>query len=247
MLKQIVAVIPARYQSTRFPGKPLAMIGNKAMIERVYEQALKVEFFTKVVVATDDARIFDFCTAKNIHVQLTSVSHLNGTTRCLEVAEYLALALDDIVVNVQGDEPFVSPEQIKLLLSCFDTSDTQIASLCKIINEDIENANTVKVVRNNKSEALYFSRSVIPYKREPDFNAAYYKHIGLYAYRFDVLKEIVCLPESELEKSEKLEQLRWLENGFKIKLKETKEETLSVDTPEDLLHAILFAERFDKQ
>jgi 3-deoxy-manno-octulosonate cytidylyltransferase (CMP-KDO synthetase) len=245
MPQNIVAIIPARYQSTRFPGKPLAFIGDKAMIERVYEQTLKVEQLTKVLVATDDERISEHCIKKGIDVVMTSVNHLNGTTRCLEVANSLSLEENDIVINVQGDEPFISPKQIGLLLLCFNKSEVEIASLCKKIIDDVENSNTVKVVKNIFSEALYFSRSKIPFIRDNEFVPSYYKHIGLYAFRYSTLKKIVLLNESELEKSEKLEQLRWLENGFRVHLSETYEESISVDTEADLINAIDYAKSFD--
>ena len=237
MSRKFIAIIPARFQSSRFPGKPLSMIGDKTMIERVYEQTLKVKSFSKVIVATDDDRIFDYCFQKKIEVAKTSTNHLNGTTRCLEVANAMQLNGNDVIINIQGDEPFISPNQIELVISCFDKLDVQIASLCKQIISDVENPNIVKVVKNKFSEAIYFSRSVIPYRRDNDFNPEYFKHIGLYGYRYNVLKEIVLIEESDLERAEKLEQLRWLENGYKVQLNVTTDESLSVDTPQDLLLA----------
>lgn len=235
---KVVAIIPARYDSTRLPGKPLALIGDTSMILRVYQQATKSNLFEDVIVATDDQRILQHCHDNHANAILTSKAHINGTSRCLEAANSLSLQNDDVIVNIQGDEPFIQPEQLQLLLSCFDSKTTEIATLCKRIFSDLENPNMVKVTKSKRGYALYFSRSVIPFQRDKDENStSYYKHIGLYAYRMKALKEIAYLPESSLEQAEKLEQLRWLENGYFIHIKETILETLSVDTPDDLIKA----------
>jgi len=237
-MRRVVAIIPARYNSTRLPGKPLAFIGDKTMIQRVFESVKACSIFSEVIVATDDVRIVDHCTDKKLNVMLTSELHLNGTTRCLEVAQKLELNSQDIVVNVQGDEPFIDPKQLELVVSCFEDSTTEIATLCKKLNEDIANPNIVKVVKTLHNKAIYFSRNPIPFHRDLEENApTYFKHIGLYAYTYKALQEITELPESSLEKSEKLEQLRWLENGKTIAITETSIESISVDTPEDLVRA----------
>lgn len=237
-MSRVVAIIPARYSSTRLPAKPLAMIGDTSMIVRVYSQTLAAKFFSDVIVATDDDRIFNHCVHNNVKVCMTNQHHLNGTTRCLEVAETLDLQPHDIILNVQGDEPFIQAEQLRLVVSCFDKDAVQIATLCKRIYDNVDNPNLVKLVKSIDNKALYFSRSAIPFHRDNhDETPIYYKHIGLYAYRFQVLKEITKLHESKLEKAEKLEQLRWLENGFSIHVKETILEALSVDTPDDLIKA----------
>lgn len=239
-----IGIIPARYASTRFPGKPLADIAGRSMIQRVYEQASKA--LDMVVVATDDQRIFDAVVAFGGKAVMTSGQHKSGTDRCYE-ALTKADGTFDVVINIQGDEPFVRPEQIEELKACFDDAATQIATLVKpfSVNDDFEvlfNANSPKVVFNANREALYFSRSIIPYYR----NAAhtewlkkqtYYKHIGMYAYRSQVLAEITRLPQSPLELAESLEQLRWLENGYRIKVGITDTETIAIDTPEDLQRA----------
>lgn len=236
---KIIGIIPARYASTRFPGKPLALIGGVSMIQRVYNQARKTQALNTLVVATDNKEIFD-------HVQtfgqacMTSETHVSGTDRCYEV---LAQQKEkyDYVINVQGDEPFIAPEQIELLSSLLN-GETELATLVKKITklEHLHNPNVVKVVLNKTNETLYFSRSPVPYWRGNATDWAqhnYYKHIGMYAYRADVLQQITKLPVSSLEKAESLEQLRWLENGFKIKTVETLLETIGIDTPEDLAKA----------
>jgi len=230
---KIIGIIPARYASTRFPGKPLVNIGCKPMIRRVYEQAKQAKSLTEVIVATDDERIFNTVLAFGGKSMMTSLNHLNGTERCAEIAD----AIDaDIIVNIQGDEPFIHPEQIDLVASCFTNADTQIATLIKehILDDELRNPSRIKVVVNSQMQALYFSRSVIPYQRNTDTNTKYYKHIGLYAYRTDVLSQIVKLAPSPLELAESLEQLRWLENGYSIQCAITPHESLSIDTPEDL-------------
>lgn len=235
----ILGIIPARYASTRFPGKPLVDISGKTMIQRVYEQAKKCSNFADVVVATDDDRIFDHVLGFDGKAVMTSAEHQSGTDRCAEVAskhpEY------DIIINIQGDEPYIDPEQITKLAACFNDPGTQIATLVKKIHtvEELHNANSPKVLINKLSEAIYFSRSPLPHIRgqEPQNWLNYYtyfKHIGIYGYRADILQQITKLPVSSLEKAESLEQLRWIENGYKIKVAETELETVAVDTPEDL-------------
>ncbi len=238
---RFVGIIPARYASTRFPGKPLVDIGGKPMIQRVCEQALKS--LDEVFVATDDVRIFQAVEGFGGRAIMTSVDHKSGTDRCYEAISKLG-NMYDVVINIQGDEPFIHPSQIEELKHCFSDKTIHIATLVKAITEKdgisfLENTNHPKVVFNNNYEAMYFSRSVIPYLRgvEKDqwlANHQYYKHIGLYAYRVDVLKKITELPQSQLEIAESLEQLRWLENGYKIKVGLTDRETIGIDTPEDL-------------
>ena len=221
-MNSVVAIIPARYQSSRLPAKPLAMIGDTSMIVRVYRQVCRANFFDEVIVATDDDRILEHCLAHDVKVKMTSSLHLNGTTRCLELADSLQLNPNDIIVNVQGDEPFIQAEQLQLVVSCFDSNEVQIATLCKRIYTEVENPNVVKLVKSLHNKAIYFSRSVIPFHRDTqDETPQYFKHIGLYAYRYKVLQALCKLHESKLEKAEKLEQLKWLENGFSIHVKET--------------------------
>ena len=243
---KFLGIIPARYASTRFPGKPLVDIGGKPMIQRVYEQAQTT--VDKLVVATDDERIAEVVHHFGGCVLLTSREHHSGTDRCYEA--FLKTGMNfDVVINIQGDEPFIQPEQIALLKRCFSEADTQIATLAKPFDKDgnfeqtLFNTNIPKVVINNRSEAMYFSRSVIPFMRgieNPEWieKHTFYKHIGLYAYRSDILKEITALPQSSLELAESLEQLRWLQNGYKIKVAITNQETIGIDTPEDLKKAI---------
>lgn len=239
----ILGIIPARYASTRFPGKPLADIGGKSMIQRVYEQVKKSKRVTDVIVATDNQEIFDHVTKFGGRVRMTKESHVSGTDRCYE-ALTLQKAPFNYVINIQGDEPFIQPEQIDLLAGLLDGK-TEIATLVKKIEdrEQLFNPNVVKAVVAANGEALYFSRSTVPHIRntpEADWMGkhSFYKHIGMYAYRTDVLKRLTELPVSPLEKAESLEQLRWLENGFRIKVAETKTETIGIDTPEDLQKAL---------
>ncbi|MEA4852090.1 MAG: 3-deoxy-manno-octulosonate cytidylyltransferase [Paludibacter sp.] len=238
---RFVAIIPARYASTRFPGKPLVDIGGKTMIQRVYDQVSKV--LDDVYVATDDKRIFDKVRSFGGKVIMTSDAHRSGTDRCYEAFTKLEDWFD-VVINVQGDEPFIQPEQIEALKNCFADDETQIATLVKKITdkdgvEVLFNPNSPKVVIDKQNNALYFSRSPIPYKRGSDeknwmAEHDYYKHVGVYAYRSEVLSQIVQMPPSKLELAESLEQLRWLENGLKIKAGFTDVETVGIDTPEDL-------------
>ena len=241
MLK-FAGIIPARYASTRFPGKPLVDIKGKTMIERVYRQASKA--LELVCVATDDERI-----ATEVHrfggkVIMTSSNHQSGTDRCAEAIDKLQKDNNltfDIVVNIQGDEPFIQPQQLEKLIGCFKNADIQIATLVKPIvsNEDVFNPNCVKAVLDKNHRALYFSRSPIPYNRsksnsEWEKHHVYFKHLGIYAYRTEVLKEITKLPQSSLELIESLEQLRWLENGYRIMAETTDFESIAIDTPQDL-------------
>ncbi|QNN44111.1 3-deoxy-manno-octulosonate cytidylyltransferase [Pedobacter roseus] len=236
----VIGIIPARHASTRFPGKPLVDIAGKSMIQRVYEQASKAKSLSKVVVATDDVRIADEVKRFGGEFIFTSSDHQSGTDRCAEVIE--ALPGFDIVINIQGDEPFIEPAQIELLASCFTEEKVQLATLIKSIHnqESVYNPNSPKVVIDVNGRAMYFSRSPIPFIRngEPGVWAEkhqFYKHIGIYGYRTESLKAITKLPPSSLEIAESLEQLRWIENGFYIQTKVTDLETVAIDTPEDLL------------
>lgn len=235
----ILGVIPARYASTRFPGKPLVIIDGKTMIQRVYEQACKANSLTKVIIATDDGRIATEVKAFGGEYIFTNPSHQSGTDRCAEVISHLLEF--DAVINIQGDEPFIDPKQIDLLASCFEDKTVELATLIKEIHteEELFNNNIPKVVLNTIGEAIYFSRHTIPYIRNAEKEDwlnkhQFYKHIGIYGYKTDTLLEITKLPVSELEIAESLEQLRWIENGYKIQTKITDIETLAIDTPEDL-------------
>lgn len=239
-------IIPARYNSSRFPGKPLAQIEGKTMIQRVYEAAIQVKGAVAVIVATDDQRIFEHVQTFGTAV-LTSDAHQSGTDRCFEAYQNAGVQ-SDLVVNIQGDEPFILPEQIELLLSAFQNENCHISTLKKKIEEgqEVQNPNVVKVVADLQDKALYFSRAGIPYFREPGINPAYFRHLGIYAYRAKTLSEIVRLPMSFLENTEKLEQLRWLENGYAIFVKETNWQSPAVDTPEDLQKAIAFYKNLER-
>ena len=237
---KIIAVIPARFASTRFPGKPLVDIQGKPMVQHVYEKAQSLGTFSKVIVATDDVRIEIVVNDFGGLAMITSEDHQSGTDRCGEVISKLKESFD-VVVNIQGDEPFIHIEQLEQLISLFKNPNTQIATLKKQLDniEDVQNVNVVKVVSDNDKRALYFSRSPIPFARGEETKEwlgkhNYYKHIGLYGYRYAVLKELVNLPTSSLESCESLEQLRWLQNGFSIFIAETKHESIGIDTPEDL-------------
>jgi len=245
---KILGVIPARYASTRFPAKPLADIDGKSMIQRVYLQALKSKKLSDVVVATDHKEIFDHVKSFQGAVVMTSEFHISGTDRCFEALTKHSDSFD-YVINIQGDEPFIAPEQIDLLASLLD-GNTQLATLAKKIDaeDQLFNPNVVKVIFNKNQEAIYFSRSTIPYLRNFDQakwlqTGTIYKHIGMYAYRTDVLEKITQLEASTLERAESLEQLRWLENGFPIKVAETKIETIGIDTPEDLSKAVEYLKK----
>lgn len=234
-MKRIVGIIPARYASTRFPGKPLIDIGGKSMIQRVYEQCKKATVLSDVIVATDDERIAAHVTDFGGKVVMTAETHQSGTDRCAEVLSKLDTSCD-VVINIQGDEPFIDPNQIALLAEAFQEKSTQIASLIKKIKQEdeVKNPNVVKAIRNTKGEAIYFSRSPIPYRRNPGVEITYFKHVGIYAYRADLLPELTRLPLGLLEQAESLEQLRWVEHGYRIALRETDLETIAIDTPDDL-------------
>jgi 3-deoxy-manno-octulosonate cytidylyltransferase (CMP-KDO synthetase) len=236
---KILGIIPARYASTRFPGKPLVDIAGKSMIQRVYEQAKKCTGLTEVIVATDDDRIFKHVAGFGGVAVMTSSDHQSGTDRCAEVAKMHPIY--NVIVNIQGDEPYIDPEQITKLINCFNDADTQIATLIKkvLTEQELHNTNSPKVIINKQSEAIYFSRSPLPHIRgqEPQHwlqHFTYFKHIGIYGYRADILQQITKLPVSPLEKAESLEQLRWIENRYKIKVAETELETYAIDTPDDL-------------
>lgn len=239
----ILGIIPARYASTRFPAKALVDINGKSMIQRVFEQARQATSLTAVVVATDDVRIYDHVRSFGGEVVMTSTHHQSGTDRCQEVVEQLGETYP-YVVNIQGDEPFIQPRQIDLLTSVLDGT-TELATLVKAIADPavLMNPNSPKVVVSQTDgalrEALYFSRQPIPYQRNQPADAwlqhhTYWKHIGLYAYRTDILAQLTKLPPSLLENAEALEQLRWLENGYRIRVVETDLESYGIDTPEDL-------------
>lgn len=236
----IIGIIPARYASTRFPGKPLVDINGKSMIRRVYEQASKSSVLKQVVVATDNEQIAVHVRAFGGNVMMTSDQHPSGTDRCAEVVEKSGGEFD-VAINIQGDEPYIDPAQIDLLASCFQEEDTQIATLIKRIKdkEELFNPNSPKVILNKNQEAIYFSRATLPYLRgitEESWldHHLYFKHIGIYGYRCEILKKLTALLPSSLEKAESLEQLRWLENGYRIKTAETTAETIAIDEPKDL-------------
>lgn len=244
---KFIAIIPARYASTRFPGKPLAMLGGKPVIQRVYEQAIKV--LSEAYVATDDERIFQAVKSFCGQAVMTRSDHKSGTDRIQEAVEKIHTQAD-VIINIQGDEPFVQPSQLKTLMQLFDAPETQIGTLGKPFEtmEAVENPNSPKIVCDRRGFALYFSRSVIPYVRGKEQQEwlqhyPYLKHLGLYAYRREVLHEITQLPQSPLELAESLEQLRWLENGYRIRVGLTDVETVGIDTPDDLQRAEEFLAR----
>ncbi|MCP4909493.1 MAG: 3-deoxy-manno-octulosonate cytidylyltransferase [Bacteroidetes bacterium] len=244
---KILGIIPARYESTRFPGKPLVDIAGKSMIQRVYDQACKAHLVSQVIVATDDERIFKHVEDFGGVVMMTDTNHLNGTTRCNEVLDIISKSGKqfDVVINIQGDEPMIDPKQIDKVAKLFNYEGTQISTLAKRIEtaEDLYNDNIVKVVFTNDKSALYFSRQPIPHERNHkkdnwiDHNE-YYKHIGIYGYRSNILSKIVTLPQGKLELAEGLEQLRWLENGIRITVDVTDFESIAIDAPEDLLKLV---------
>ena len=241
-MEKILGIIPARFASSRFPGKPLIDIKGKPMIQHVYERLAKL--ISNAVVATDDERIEQVVKGFGGNVIMTSPEHSSGTERCFEAFEKYRQIYSfnaDVVLNIQGDEPFIKEDHIQKIISAFSNKDTEIVTLAKLIDsrDELFNYNQPKVVLNIFEEALYFSRAAIPFLRDVDeklwlakYN--YYKHIGIYAYRADVLEKIVKLKPTKLEKAESLEQLRWLENGMKIKVKITEFDSQSIDTPEDL-------------
>lgn len=246
-----IALIPARYASTRFPGKPLAMLANKPVIEHVYEHV--AQCLDEVIVATDDQRIYDCVVGFGGKAMITRADHRCGTDRCLEAMNTWleehpeADEQELVVVNIQGDEPFVHPEQVRDLCRCFDAQGTDIATLVRPYTtadtwEDLQNPNTPKVVFDHQMRAILFSRSIIPYlrnipEREWLSRHTFYRHVGMYAYRASVLRTIAALQPTPLEIAESLEQLRWLENGYTIRVAVTHHATIGIDTPEDLLKA----------
>lgn len=241
---KFIAIIPARYASTRFPAKPLALLGGKPVIQRVFEQVASV--MDEVFVATDDERIQQAVEAFGGRAVMTRPDHKSGTDRCYEAYQKIGQECD-VVINIQGDEPFIQSSQIRALQACFDDETTQIATLVKPFTPAdglaaLQNPNSPKVVVSDDGRALYFSRSVIPYLRgialdEWLSSHTFYKHIGLYAYRVETLGEITRLPQSTLEKAESLEQLRWLDHGYVIRVGQSNVETIGIDTPEDLARA----------
>lgn len=247
-----IAIIPARYKSTRFLGKPLKMLGNKTIIQHVYENVVSV--FPNTWVATDDERIAEKVKEFGGRVVITNSEHLSGTDRCAEAADIISRDFDfDIVVNVQGDEPFVGKEQLNAIKSCFNDKTTDIATLAKKIEdkETLFNPNRPKVIFDSNMNAMLFSRATIPYIRECETDEwlmkyDFFSHIGLYAYRKLTLSKIVKLKPSSLEIAESLEQLRWLENGLRIKVAKTKFETIGIDTPEDLEKAKIYLKSLDE-
>lgn len=238
-----IGIIPARFASTRFPGKPLIDIAGKSMIQRVYERVLLSSKLTNVAVATDDDRIANHVKSFGGNVVITSASHQSGTDRCAEAAKSFPDA--DIIINIQGDEPFIQPEQIDLLIACFENDDVKIATLIKKITDqkDLFNSNTPKVTIDKHHRALYFSRNTIPFQRDVSEEQwlnkhDYFKHIGIYGFRKEALQQLTLLPVSTLEKAEALEQLRWLENGYPIQTAETLHESYGIDHPEDVTRAL---------
>lgn len=244
-----IGIIPARFASTRFPGKPLAMIGGMTMIERVYRQVSRV--LPSVCVATDDERIAGAVRDFGGNAVMTSTTHRSGTDRCQEAYATIGGG-EDVIINIQGDEPFIQESQIRAVMECFDDENTQIATLVRPFDatrgfEALSDCNTPKVVVDNSMNALYFSRSVIPFVRNAEAGEwasrhQYYTHVGMYAYRAAVLGEITQLPQSSLELAESLEQLRWLQNGYRIKVGITNCETIGIDTPADLEKAVQLLE-----
>lgn len=242
---KFIGIIPARYNSTRFPGKPLHIIEGKSIIQRVYEQCAKSSVLSRLTVATDDERIYDHVKSFEGNVIMTSCSHTCGTERCNEAFHLMKtennLSDEDVVINIQGDEPLIDPRQIVLVCSLFKKDEVQIATLISKINSesDLESNSVMKVVTDKNNKALYFSRNIIPFVAGVDGSKrlaahTFYMHIGIYAYRASVLDEIVKLPQSPLEKAESLEQLRWLENGYSIHVALTDIVSHSVDTPQDV-------------
>ncbi|TAL58609.1 MAG: 3-deoxy-manno-octulosonate cytidylyltransferase [Bacteroidetes bacterium] len=250
---KILGVIPARYASARFPGKPLADINGKPMIQCVYEQAVMCKELSEVLVATDDKRIETAVKKFKGNVVMTSAKHESGTDRCYEALQNLfplkkggkRVVGFDAVINIQGDEPFIQPQQISKVANCFKDGSVDLATLVMKMTSihELANHNTVKVVVSKNKQALYFSRTAIPYYRGEDFSEwiklhTYYKHVGIYGYRTDVLAEITKLERSSLEMAESLEQLRWLENGYKIAVEFTDKESYAIDTPEDIKNIV---------
>ncbi len=243
---KVVGIIPARYQSSRFPGKPLIDLKGKSMIQRVYENAKKTKGLSQVIVATDDKRIYDHVISFNGEVMMTASSHTSGTDRCGEIAGSIEA---DVIINIQGDEPLLDPLQIEEIIKAFSSPDVKIATLAtpKITLEDIENPNRIKVVLNNNNNAIYFSRSPIPNTYHANKKEGKYfpflRHIGLYAFKKDVLLELVKLEKTILEQTESLEQLRWMYYNYPISVVQTTIETPNIDTPEDVKAVLEILER----
>jgi len=247
-MSKFIAVIPARFASSRFPGKPLAQLGGKRVIERVYEEVSKA--LDEVWVATDDRRIYGAVEGFGGKVVMTRSDHKSGTDRIAEAISIINSDCD-VVVNVQGDEPFIDRSQIETVCRCFDDPHTQIATIGKYFStmDEVNNPNSPKIILDNAGYALLFTRATVPFVRgvRPEQWLSHYpylKHLGLYAYRTDVLRQITRLPMSTLEQVESLEQLRWLQNGYKIKVGITDVETIGIDTPDDLIRAEEFLKRF---
>ncbi|MBS1763481.1 MAG: 3-deoxy-manno-octulosonate cytidylyltransferase [Bacteroidetes bacterium] len=241
-----IAIIPARYSSTRFPGKPLADIGGQSMLQRVFQQTQKTNSISRIIIATDDSRILNHANDIGAEAMMTSEKHPSGTDRIAEVISKLETSYD-VVVNVQGDEPFINPSQIDELVKMFSDDKVDIGTMVKPLSskQEYENPNVVKAVLADNGNVLYFSRSSIPYFRkgydESTFSSvAGYKHLGMYAYRSNILKKVATLSPSSLEEAEQLEQLRWLQNGLSIRACITQLETIAIDTPDDLQRAIMF-------
>ena len=231
---KVLGIIPARYNSSRFPGKPLVDLKGKSMIQRVYEGAKKSNMLDRLIVATDDNRIVDEVIRFGGEVTMTKSTHTSGTERCAEISNKLKEY--DIIINIQGDEPLVNSNQLDQLIDVFKDKKIQIATLGIETSEikEIENSNRIKIVCDVNNNAMYFSRSVIPFNREKHINQNYLRHIGLYAYRSNTLQEICEIAPSEIEKTESLEQLRWLYYGYTIYVLETDIETPNIDSPDDL-------------
>lgn len=236
---KVIGIIPARYASTRFPAKPLIDIAGQSMIQRVYQQAKSAKSLDEVIVATDDQRIYDHVQSFGGNVIMTDTTHQSGTDRCAEVIHNISGF--DIAINIQGDEPFIDPKQIDLLVSCFNEEAIDIATLVRKVesNEELFNENKPKVILNNTGKAIYFSRQAIPFLRGVEQkewlkHRPYYNHIGIYGYRTSVLKEISELPVSDLEVMEALEQLRWIDNGYTIQTAVSSHSNDAIDTPDDL-------------
>jgi 3-deoxy-manno-octulosonate cytidylyltransferase (CMP-KDO synthetase) len=235
----ITGIIPARFESSRFPGKPLIDLKGKSMIQRVYEGASASKLLSEVIVATDDERILEHVLSFGGKVQMTSPNHTTGTDRCGEVAKDLQT---DVIINIQGDEPLVDYRQIDQLCKAFEDAQVNIATLGILMKDDkleLANPNRIKIVRNTFGDALYFSRSAIPFQRT-ESNYPFLKHIGLYAFRKDVLMNLTALPPVSLEETESLEQLRWLYNGYSIRVVQTEIETPNIDSPEDIAEVLRF-------
>lgn len=231
---KVAAIIPARLASTRLYQKPLTRVMGKELILHVYDQVKSIMGIDRVIIATDDSRIVNVAQKHLAEVFLTDINHISGTDRIAEVVR--KQQINGVIINIQGDEPLVNEDLIRPIVEAFKNNGTSIASVCKQIHtaDEIQNPNVVKVVKDIHNNALYFSRSAIPYKRDGD-ETDYFKHIGIYAFRAEVLLNLVKLPPSKLELSEKLEQLRWLENGYKIQMLETDQTMIGIDTPEDVL------------